>query len=292
MIFSLFLFLIIRTQQVREFSKTAKINIVTQEKVVVVGSSERVVDVTVKLPESLFSRQPAEEELIGEVDLRNEVGGKIRMRLSRDNFPLLDKRYTLTVHDPWLEIELDSVVQKTVPVRAVLQGLPKDGLEIEKVVVSPEVIELKGGKKELQRLENISTSPINIENIDKNFSALARLIIEEGSSIRVNEDKVNVLVVIGKRQSIRLFRSIPVNVVGIKGIVTQPQTVDVELQGEEKYLQEISPSEVSVFVDGIDMVGQRLSERLPEERKLRLKIPANTSLVRVLPESVFMVKEN
>jgi YbbR domain-containing protein len=287
LLFSGFFFLIVRTQQVREFSRTAKLHIVTADNVVVVGNKERVVDVTVKLPESLFSRQPSDEELSGEIDLRNERLGKIRLRLSRDNFPLLDKRYQLTVHDPWLEVDLDAVVRKRLPVKAVLLGLPRNGLEIVRVVVSPEEVEVEGARREVSRLESLNTSPIDIENIDKNFSSLTRIVLDDTTSMSVGDDKINVQVLVGPRKSSRVFRSVPVVLAGIgKGALkgeVRPAFVEVEIRGEETYLQSLDLDDVRAFIDAGEPTGDW------QERKIRLKIPANTSLVRVAPDTISLL---
>lgn len=285
LVFAGFLFLIVRTQQVREFSRTARLKIVSAENVIVVGNPERVVDVTIKLPESLFSRQPTDEELLGEVDLRAERLGKLRLRLSRDNFPLLDKRYSLVVHDPWLEVELDALVKKKTPVKAVLEGLPKEGLEIERVVVSPAEVEVEGARREVTNLEAVSTSPINIENIDKNFTSLARLVLGDSSSMKIADDKVNVQIMVGPRKIVRVFPAVPVEAEGKGRFDMRPSVVQVEIQGEESYVQAMPSGEVRAFVDA--------SDALPEwqDKKIRLKIPANTSLVRVVPDVISLRSE-
>jgi YbbR domain-containing protein len=205
-VFACFLFLVVRTQQVREFSRTARIKVLTAPNVIAIGNAERVFDVSVRLPESLFSRFPSEEELVGELDLREEKLGKFRMRISRENFPSLDKRYTLTIHDPWVEVELDTLMSKRLPIRAVLQGVPKNGLEIERVIVTPDSVEVQGARKELFRLDTLNTSPVNIENIDKNFVSLVALSFEESLQLKSKEEKVNVQVIVGPRKITRTFK--------------------------------------------------------------------------------------
>lgn len=280
LVFAVVLFLIVRTQQVREFTRVAKVRIITAENVIVIGPQERAVDVTVRLPESLFSRQPTDEELVGEIDVRNERVGKLRLRLSRDNFPGLDKRYALVVHDPWMDIELDALLRKRLAVKAVLQGLPKDNLEIERVVVDPDEVEVIGARRELSRVESISTSPVNIENIDKNFSSLTRLVLDDFSSLRVKDDKVNVQVVVGPRKMLRVFESVPVEPLPARRIEMRPASVQVEIQGRRETLDTLRPADVRAFLDTSDLTSGW------QDRKLRLKIPAGTSLVRVLPETV------
>ena len=280
LMFACVLFLIVRTQQVREFTRVAKVRIVTADDVIVLGAQERPVDITVRLPESLFSRQPTDEELMGEVDVRNEKVGKLRIRLSRDNFPALDKRYTLALSDPWMEVELDTLLRKRLSVKAVLLGLPKDNLEIDKVVVTPDEIDAIGARKELAKVDSISTSPINIENIDKNFSSLTRLVLDDFSSLKVKDDKVNVQVIVGPKKVVRVFHSVPIEVPGVKRIELRPAFVEVEIQGQKESLDLLKPTDVRAFLDSANL------EDGWQDRKLRLRIPAGTSLVRVVPDTV------
>lgn len=279
-LFSGVIFLMVRTQQVREFPRLAKIHIVTSDSLVVIGSAERVIDVTVRLPETLFSRQPTDDELVGELDISKVNIGKIRVRLSRENFPLLDKRYQLIISDPWIEIDLDAMQHKKVAVRAVLQGLPKEGLAIESVNVTPEMIEVSGPKRIISRIETLSTSAINIENIDQNFSSLSKIVIDEASSLKLAEEKVNVQVIVGAKKVIRAFHAVPVEI-NIPGkFELRPSHVEVEIQGQKEVLDGLKPSDVRAFLDTEEMGAGW------QEKRLKLKIPAGTSLVRVSPDSV------
>jgi YbbR domain-containing protein len=194
--FALALFIIVRNQQVREFNRTVRVQIKTHRGIIVTGAPERVVNVTLKMPDTLFSRVPTDDELTGEVDLRDERLGKIRVGLSSDNFPNLDKRYSLTMHEPWLDIELDRLEKKRLPVRAVLQGTPKSGFEISKVVVTPPEIELTGPKQALSKLDSISTIPVDITNLGRrDYNAQAGLAIELGGSLKPSIDIVTVKVI-------------------------------------------------------------------------------------------------
>lgn len=279
-LFAVILFLIVRTQQVREFPRVARLRIVTSPNVIVLGASERAVDVTVRLPESLFSRQPGDEELQGELDIRQERPGKLRVRLSRENFPTLDKRYTLVIHDPWVEVELDAAVQKKVGVKAVLQGFPRQGLAIERVVVTPDKIDVFGARRELARIDTLLTSPINIENIDKNFTSLARIAMDDYSSMRVQDEKVNVQVIVGAAKSNRIFRAVPVEVNATGRIELRPTHIEVEIRGEKEFLDELKPSDVRAFLDVEGLAPGW------QEKQVRLKIPASAGLVRVVPDTV------
>lgn len=280
--FALVLFVIVRTEQVREFNLTGRVRIVTAKNVVVVGAQERAVEIQLKLPNSLFSLPPSEDELTGILDVSEQTVGKIRVRLSRYNFPNLDERYTVTVLDPWIEVDLDEVVSKSVSVRAVLQGLPAAGLSIERVIVNPEELEITGARRELDTIETLSTSPVNIDGIDQNFSAITKIELSETSSIKVTSDKVNVQVFVGRDRRNRTFLKVPIEVKNSEGESFQvtPSTITVELRGADHFLRQMTTESITAFVDAREFSNPDTLQ------KVWLKIPADTSLVRVQPDRV------
>lgn len=194
--FAIALFLIVRSQQVREFNRAVRVRLNTEQGVLVIGPQERIANITLRVPDTLFFRLPTDEELTGEVDLRKENLGKVRVSLSGENFPNLDRRYSIIVHEPWLDVELDKLIQKKVQVKAVLQGAPRAGYEIHRVSIDPSDIELIGARQDLTKLESISTIPIDVSNLGpKDYSAQAGLALDLGGSLRpATIDKVTVKV--------------------------------------------------------------------------------------------------
>jgi len=194
--FAIALFLIVRSQQVREFNRAVRVRLQTENGVLVIGPQERVANITLRMPDTLFTRMPSDEELTGEIDLRKERLGKIRVSLTGENFPNLDRRYSVIVHDPWLDVELDRLIQKKVQVKAVLQGAPKAGYEIHRVIIDPPDIELTGARQDLSKLESISTIPVDVSNLGpKDYTAQAGLALDLSASIKPTTiDKVTVKV--------------------------------------------------------------------------------------------------
>ncbi|NBO37590.1 hypothetical protein EBU99_03300 [bacterium] len=200
--FALALFLIVRNQQVREFNRTVRVRLETERGIVVIGSPERVLNATLRMPDTLFSRVPSDDELTGEIDLRKQNSGKIRVAVSGENFPNLDKRYALTMHEPFIDVELDKLEHKRVQIKAVLQGLPKPGFEVSRVSVSPSEVDLIGARQELSKLDALSTIPVDITNLGgKDYSAQAGLSLDIGGTIRPFVDKVTVKVNFIEKQS-------------------------------------------------------------------------------------------
>lgn len=201
--FSIALFMIVRSQQVREFNRAVRVRLHTENGVLVMGPQERVANITLRMPDALFTRLPTDEELTADVDLRKERLGKIRVSLSGENFPNLDRRYNVIVHDPWIDVELDKLIQKKVRVKAVLQGAPKMGYDIQKVSIDPNEIELTGARQDLAKLEAISTIPVDVSNLGpKDYSAQAGLAFDLGATIKpATIDKVTVKVSFAEKKA-------------------------------------------------------------------------------------------
>lgn len=279
-LFSVLLFLILRTQQTRELQRTAKLKINTAENVVLIGSWERPVDVTVRLPNSIFAGVPSESALMGELDLTREKPGKVRVHISRENFPLLDARYGLVIHEQWLDIELDAKVRKKVPVRAVLQGSPADQLIIEKTIVTPDEVEVRGARRELSNLDFLSTMPINVDGISNNMSANAKLSVDEFSSMKTSSERVDVEIFVGAKLSRRIFENILVHANFPGKFKIMPTRIDVEVQGSEQAISKLRTSNIYAYVEP-----PQKQDEWNRERVL-FRLPENVSLVRSAPETV------
>jgi YbbR domain-containing protein len=280
------LFYIVRTQQVREYTRLAKIKIITAPEVLVVGSTDRVVEVTIRMPDSILSSLPAEEALMGEVDVAREQSGKIRIRLSRENFPNLDKRYSLTIHEPWMELDLDSISKKKVPIRAVLQGLPKEGLGIDRVSVSPEMVEITGPKRVLNKLEYLQTSVINIQDIDKNYSTLSSVVLSEDQSVTVAHEKINIEVIVGPSKVIRVFKAVPIEVIAPRNLSyrIESDSVEVRIQASKTVAEKVNLSSIKAIVD-LNGVPEGFQDKI----EIQVSAPQQVNVIQISPEKVNVV---
>jgi len=194
--FAIMLYLILQSEQEKDFTKLAIIKLITAPNMLVIGPQTRTVEVNVRVPTALFTQASQQLELIGTLDLTHERTGMIRFKLSKDNFPKLDKSYDLFIKNPWLEIELDLEISKNVAIRARLEGQPAAGHHVERVMINPMNVRISGARRELIHLDSISTVPIYLNNFKKSFSILSKINIPQFSSIKSQEELVSVQVII------------------------------------------------------------------------------------------------
>lgn len=283
--FASVLFVVVRSEQVREFSIVGRVQIITAPQVAVVGAQERAVEIQVKIPNSLVNVPPSLEEVKGVLDMTEQKPGRIRVKLGRENFPGLEKNYSVTVLDPWIEVHLDEIIERRVPVKAILHGLPAAHHEVGKVLVTPKNVLVRGAKDELEGMSALSTSPINIDGISENFSSLTRLNLRDFSSLTVDEKTVHVQVVLTNQNLTRELRGLKVLVEGPEDrkIGVKPQVVDVVIS---------CPKNSSL--DGKESVVRALARisaqpDQPEEIPLTFEAPMGCRVIEARPSTVRLV---
>lgn len=291
LLFAIVLFFIVRTNKEVVYERMAKVKIVTMPNMTILGSNERFLNVSVRSQNSLFSIPPTDSELSGEIEVSTTNPEKINIKVTRENFTHLPKQYTLFIERPYVEIETDRLIEKTLPVQVVLKGEPAAGLVISKVTVKPEQIKASGAKQELLKLDTLNTIPINIDGIANTFTTLVPIDINDRNSLKFPTSTVQVVVNLAEKKFNRVFRSVPVDVFGLKkealkGIELRPKYIDVEVSGDKQTLHSINPSEIRAYIYGSDLVSGW------QDKKVTLKIPENVSLVKMVPDTLSVYFNN
>lgn len=284
-LFSIVIFFIVRTDKDLTFEKVARVKLITSPSMIILGQKERTLDVTIKQQNSIFSISPTDIELTGEIEIISETPGKVRVKVARENFPRLPKQYNMIIERPYIDVDIDKIQEKILPVQAVLKGEPQAGLMVEQVKVTPAQIKVTGSRQQLARTQNIFTIPIVIEGINKNLITDANIELEESSAIKSTEKSVVVAIALGPKRFNRTFRAVPVEIKNLtkrnlSKIQLRPSSVDVEVSGQRNMLNKLDPSDVRVFIDAADLKPGW------QDKPIILKIPENVSLVRIVPDFI------
>ena len=79
---------------------------------IILGQKERTLDVTIKQQNSIFSISPTDMELTGEIEIISETPGRVRVKVSRENFPKLPKQYAMLIERPYIDVDIDKIQEK------------------------------------------------------------------------------------------------------------------------------------------------------------------------------------
>ena len=285
LLFSIVIFFIVRTDKELSFEKVARIKLITSPSMVILGPKERTLDVVIKQQNSIFSVSPTDAELTGEIEIISETPGRVRVKVSRDSFPRLPKQYAIVIERPYIDIDIDKVQEKVLPIQAVLKGEPQVGLTVESIKVTPSHIKVSGARQQLVRMESIFTMPVIIEGINKNLITDANIELEESSAINAIEKSVVVSITLAPKKFNRTFRSVPIEIKNLNKklaskIQLRPGAVDIEVSGPKELLSKLDPSNVRAFLDASDLkVGWQDKSVVPS-------IPNNVSLVKIIPDTI------
>lgn len=128
----------------------------------------------------------------------------------------------------------DRVVQRPIAVRPAFSGAPKDGLEVDRVDVTPEEVTLTGPARQLRELKGIPTGLLSYpETAGVHVLADARVLVPEGG-VTAQPDKVNVTVTLMVAPPVR--RHLPVRVTlvdqpapgfAVREVSVQPKEIEV-----------------------------------------------------------------
>ncbi|MFW7380060.1 MAG: YbbR-like domain-containing protein [Oligoflexus sp.] len=275
---------IIQGEQVYEVSREVQINVVVPEGYAIRGDDIRSKSATIRGPRVWMLEAP--EPLVAEVVIPQGIksGSVYKARIDKDKIKDWNERLQLIVHDPYLEIFVDRQIERTVPIKEVLQGTPAEGYIIEKVNIDPLVVVLTGVRSDVLKVRQIVTEPIDISGLQESKHVEARLIPPPGMYVGdMSIDRAQIHLKVGDSKINKRFGNIPIEIVGGDYEATvRPSQVSIMVQGTPGVLNFVTRSDFRAFVETRGLAPGRY------EQDVRLKIPPDTVLIETFPEKAIL----
>ncbi len=211
------------------------------------------VDVRVYGPRSMI-KAVTSQGLSRVVDLRGTSAGHLTVQMTPESLPFPRGLRIMRVQPSHVDIILETLTKKAIPVHAVLEGKADRDYMVKNVVANPANVTLAGPASEISRLHKIKTLPINLNGTAKTFTKLVGLDLQ-GLHVTVEgKGLVEITVHIAPVITIKKITHIPVQVEATKpGISWWPQVVSMRLQGWTKLLRNIQPKDIKVVVSTKDL---------------------------------------
>ena len=77
------------------------------------------------------------------------------MRLNKEHVRNWNEQVSLTVHEPYIRVEIDKLLQRKLPIEALLQGVPAGQLHRRKDSVEPTEVTVSGLQADIAKLQKI-----------------------------------------------------------------------------------------------------------------------------------------
>ncbi|MFH0883814.1 MAG: CdaR family protein [bacterium] len=196
--------------------------------------------------------------------------------------PGLDVQPIAIVGQDTMNIRLEDVLERILPVRPIVDALPALGYMISgNVRTTPDSVTVFGPQSSVRRLRIVQTDTARFQGLDKTTQDNIQL-APLGSNIRITPSSVRVTIPIDKIAERRMPR-ISLKAQGTplgREVLMEPSTVDVTLGGPAKRLATMTSDSIIAFVD--------LYNWNPEEREypVSLKLPLGIETVETEPERI------
>jgi len=192
-----------------------------------------------------------------------------------------DPQVSVQIHEPYISVNIEEMISKTLPVKVIIQGSPKDGYLVEKIEARPSNVTISGAASYIQSLDHIATQPIYVDNIASDITQEVLLNIPSHVRTMFSENKTFVSVRVGLEKINQLFSMIPIEVQE-SSLLSRPipETVSVILQSNSLVLESIETDQLRAFIQA--------GELLPGHYELdvQVQIPQGTTLIETIPAKV------
>jgi hypothetical protein len=162
----------------------------------------------------------------------------------------------LAVEPASLEVRLDQLDRRMVPVEAVLAGEPAPGMGIvpRSLRAEPARIEVAGPQGELRLLKSIKTAPVDLAGAETDLRTSARLVPPASGHVTLTLDEVTVTVALEEQAVGRLLSQQPVAIRGCPvgaRCSLEPAEVAVRIEGNARAVAAFvaHPPDNLVFAD-------------------------------------------
>ena len=268
----------VQGEEILEINRRVVVTLVVPDNLMIKGSTTRFKDATLRGPRVLLGDFPR-RDLEAQVRIIPGQIGQRRYRVDREHIVGgWDQRLTLTVHEPYVLVTVDDRESKSVPVRAVIQGVAAEGSMIERATPEPASVIVTGLKTEISRIKEVLTDPIDItgisssKNVDVNISrsGLVDALIEPM--------RVVVKISIGEQKINRRYPMIPIEISGGSSSSTiRPLHTEIIIQGTPGVLENVKTSDLRAFVEVRELGPGK------HEQEIKVKIPPETTLIETIP---------
>jgi len=216
------------------------------------------------------------------LDLNGAKSGSASYPLGSGSFNIPRGVTVSRITPPVVQLRLEPVIKRTLPVTARFSGKPSDGFKISETTVLPESVAVQGPADEVRRLASVETVPVDIEGVRSGFKRKVRL-STDGKPFSFFPDQVDIAVQMVEEELQREFGNVEVQAKDFNGVYSvNPQSVYLRLSGSKRVLENLRLGADQVYLSlkglGVGEHSVSLAFNLPsgikviEQKPLRFRV--------------------
>lgn len=213
--------------------------------------SIREVDVTLR-GFSSFVKRLTSSDVDVHTDLSNVVEGTNSFLISPDDITVPVGAAVIQVSPSHVEVSLDAIIIRLVPVEPITRGSPADGYVLDNVRAEPNIISVAGAQSLIKSLKKVETEVVMLNEATEDLTKKVKIRLPN-NSLRLEkkeEDIVEVRVKIVPEMTSRFFEDIPLRIEGEKRKFTVvPDSITALVQGPKLRILQMSPKDIPAFIE-------------------------------------------
>ena len=145
------------------------------------------VDIRVSGPRTLQLKvSPNDISII--VDLTDLEPGITTFQQLEERLNLPSGLHVTRLSPSFIDLKLERIKQKLVPIKVSLTGEPLSGYELGEVRVVPDEVIVEGGETELKSISEVTTEEVDLHGVNEGFSLIVPL-VHRGTYTRFKDEK-------------------------------------------------------------------------------------------------------
>ncbi|BCR04094.1 hypothetical protein DESUT3_11630 [Desulfuromonas versatilis] len=129
------------------------------------------VDVRISGPRTLLvNLRPSDISLA--VDLKDLQPGLTSFKRLEERLNIPSALKVTRLSPSFVDVKLERIQEKKVPVRVELSGLPAEGFQVGAVKANPVQVLVQGAESELKNVSEVVTEPVDLEGVKQSFTMI------------------------------------------------------------------------------------------------------------------------
>lgn len=180
--------------------------------------------------------------------------GSLRYRLDKEFIPNWDNRVRITIHDPYVTLQVEERLTKKIQLKPIILGEVSSGSMIDEAVATPNEIEVSGPKSEVNRITELTTDPIDVSGLSESKSIIATISKTALPDVQISSQEVNVAIKLGPKKLAKTLSVIPVEIIGSeKAGTAKPAGVTVVVAVPDALYNKLNQKDIRASVNGKDL---------------------------------------
>lgn len=132
------------------------------------------IDVRISGPRTLLMNLHPNDISIS-VDLKDLQPGLTTFRRLEEHLNIPSALKVTRVSPSFVDVKLERIKDKKVPVKVVLTGAPADGYEVVSTSANPAQVTVEGAESEVKNVEEVPTEPVDVSGTKASFTLMTPL---------------------------------------------------------------------------------------------------------------------